>query len=156
MKLKRNVITKLVLISLALCIAFTSVTLGFNSVTASAYTDDVSLESTDPKEIDAVAGMVVYGLNANIKVKNIAYNKKVTIHYKDSAYPNMWNDCEASYSHQLNGDYEMWKCIAPFRGDVVQYAIKYEVNGQTYWDNNGGSNYITYYDRSVGKFVTMK
>lgn len=39
--------------------------------------------------------MIVYGLNAEIKVKNLAYNKKVTVHYKDSAYPDIWSDCEA-------------------------------------------------------------
>lgn len=27
---------------------------------------------------------------------------------------------------------------------TIQFAIKYEVNGNTYWDNNDGNNYKVY------------
>ena len=40
-----------------------------------------------------------------------------------------------------------------------EFAIKYEVNGQTYWDNNGGNNYFTVVRGYVGRpyeFATLE
>ena len=31
--------------------------------------------------------------------------------------------------------------------DKVDYAISYTVDGQTYWDNNGGINYTVTFER---------
>lgn len=80
-----------------------------------------------------------------VEVENIAYDKKVTIHYSFDGVE--WADCEAEYYKPTWGNYEAWKFETPtklpsYRGSItVQFAIKYEVNGQTYWDNNNGKNY---------------
>lgn len=77
-----------------------------------------------------------------IAVKNLAYDKKVTVHYE---YNNgAWNDVAASYVKTNSSDgYEVWEFQTPDKFDYsqMQFAIKYEVNGQTYWDNNNGKNY---------------
>ena len=77
-----------------------------------------------------------------IAVKNIAYDKKVTVHYQYN--DDAWKDVEANYvkTDAVDG-YEIWKFSTPSTLGYweMQFAIKYEVNGQTYWDNNNGQNY---------------
>lgn len=83
-----------------------------------------------------------------IAVKNLGYNQKVTVHYNSNSMGNTWNDIPASYVKTNPSDgYEIWSFQTPtcYEGagpDNIQYAIKYEVNGQTYWDNNNGQNYF--------------
>lgn len=80
-----------------------------------------------------------------IAVQNLAYDKKVTVHYSLDG-GKTWADTAASYLRTNPSDnYEVWKFKTPsssedFQGPI-KYCIKYEVNGQTYWDNNNGSNY---------------
>lgn len=85
-----------------------------------------------------------------VEVKNIAYSKSVTIHYSDNG-GTTWKDVQASYHKPTNSGYEAWKFTLPevkvTHGStaVFQFAIKYQVNGQTYWDNNSGDNYSVNY-----------
>lgn len=102
------------------------------------------------------------GATGYVEVENIAYNKKVTIHYSFDGKE--WLDCDAEYYKPTFGNYEAWKFETTgkypvYRGAVtVQFAIKYEVNDQIYWDNNDGKNYSvslgylagTNYDFGVG------
>ncbi len=81
----------------------------------------------------------------NSKVKNLGYDKAVTLHYRDST-SDVWKDCPAKFDHAINEQEEVW-CQAPnFKGEYIEYAIRYEVGGNTYWDNNNGKNYKTYRD----------
>lgn len=88
-------------------------------------------------------------VNGFVCVKNLSYAKKVTIHYSyDNT--NQWKDISAAYLKTNTDGYEVWKFQAP--GDYssnFKFCIKYEANGQTYWDNNNGNNY------SVGKYDTV-
>lgn len=84
-----------------------------------------------------------------IAVKNLGYDKKVTVHYNTPASSTVWSDIDATYVGTNASDgYEIWRFETPTTysldglGDI-QYAIRYEVNGQTYWDNNNGKNYQT-------------
>lgn len=85
------------------------------------------------------------GATGYIEVENIAYNKNVTVHYSYDGTD--WYDCAAEYYKPTWGNYEAWKFSIPgiaygYRSSVtIQFAIKYEVNGQTYWDNNNQQNY---------------
>ncbi len=107
---------------------------------ASAVTQQVSLLYAKPY----YEGMAV-GAEGYVEVENLSPNKVVTIHY--SADGVTWKDTQAEYFKATQGNYEAWK----FRTDsfsvgmrgsaTVQFAIKYEVNGNTYWDNNNGANY---------------
>ncbi|MBU5317561.1 CBM21 domain-containing protein [Clostridium bornimense] len=108
-------------------------------VKAEAATDNVSFYYSD-------YGTVYHGIthqNVYIKVKNLDYNKKVTVHYKKG---DEWCDNSAEFYKSLDDGYEIWK--ADFTNLSTtgllndKFCIKYEVNGQTYWDNNNGKNYI--------------
>lgn len=87
-----------------------------------------------------------------IAVQNLAFDKKVTVHYSLDG-GKTWADTAASYLKTNPSDnYEVWKFKTPsssedFEGPI-KYSIKYEVNGQTYWDNNNGNNYT---DGAFGK-----
>lgn len=85
------------------------------------------------------------GATGYVEVENLAYDKNITIHYSFDG--NEWFDTAAEYYRPTYGNYEAWTFettgkYPTYRGSVtVQFAIKYEVNGQTYWDNNNGNNY---------------
>lgn len=86
-----------------------------------------------------------YGAEGYIEIENIAYAKNVTVHYSFDG--TTWEDCAATYYKPTWGNYEAWKFktegrTTGMKGSVeVKFSIKYEVNGQTYWDNNDGKNY---------------
>ena len=85
------------------------------------------------------------GATGYVEIENIAYDKDVTVDYSFDG--EKWYDCAAEYYKPTWGNYEAWKFETPataygYKSSVtVQFAIKYEVNGQTYWDNNNGQNY---------------
>lgn len=118
-----------------------------NKVSAKAATNDVPVQlyySSSVSDTSETSHYVGY-----IAVKNLAYDKKVTAHYNytGAEQTTVWNDIAATYvrTNPLDGN-EIWKFETPstfnhYGFGEIQYAIKYEVNGQTYWDNNGGKNY---------------
>ncbi|MBW7473149.1 CBM21 domain-containing protein [Paenibacillus oenotherae] len=90
------------------------------------------------------------GFSGDIEVLNSAYAKTVTVHYNPGN--GTWYDTNASYVGPTDASHEKWSfSIAtdninnahPELSGLtsIEFAVKYEVNGQTYWDNNGGSNY---------------
>lgn len=99
-----------------------------------------------------------FGCNGNcgffdvsVKVKNVQYHKNVTIYYSENGGP--WNEMNAVYARPLSHGYEEWIIQQNFSksGHSLEFAVKYEVGGQIYWDNNRGKNY-----RGVFRFYTEK
>ncbi|GKX29357.1 glycogen-binding regulatory subunit of S/T protein phosphatase I [Vallitalea longa] len=89
-----------------------------------------------------------YSSAGYIYIKNLDYDKKVTVHFKYNDTD--WKDVPASYYKTLPNGYEIWKFETPYTNKVkyqycgdnyCKFAIKYEVNGNTYWDNNNGRDY---------------
>ena len=87
-----------------------------------------------------------WNIQGKIAVKNLAYQKNVVVHYTYD--DETWNDVSASYEKTSNDGYEIWTFETPMQPSNKYYyrynckfAIKYEVNGQTYWDNNGTKDY---------------
>ncbi|CAE6369313.1 unnamed protein product [Rhizoctonia solani] len=90
-----------------------------------------------------------YTLNGNsfsgsIYVKNIAYQKVVTVIYSNAA--NTWvsgQSVSASYSGSISGsNYETWTFSGTIgSGGIKQFYIRYDVSGTSYYDNNGTKNY---------------
>ena len=84
-------------------------------------------------------------------VKNLAYEKHVKVRYTLDNW-NTYQDVPMSY---VNSDYgvngELWSVglnlsLEQINSDGFHFCICYEVNGQTYWDNNFGQNYdMNYY-----------
>ncbi len=77
-----------------------------------------------------------------ICVKNLAYNKNVVVHYLSGS---SWNDVNATYLKTNADGSEIWHFYTNFNGLSTKFAIKYEVNGQTYWDNNNNQDYSVDY-----------
>jgi hypothetical protein len=93
-------------------------------------------------------------LNIGVDLRNIAYEKSVNIIYTT----NNWATTNvqsayytSSYTYGYSGisspnayGIERWRAsidIGYDSGETVEYVISYDVNGQTYWDNNWGRNY---------------
>ena len=90
------------------------------------------------------------GIYMNANVKNLAPTKKVIIRYTLDNW-NTYHDAELEYVAATPGtNSETWSIdleIDGFNSNSFQYCVKYEVNGQTYWDNNFGANYDSSYNR---------
>ncbi|MFC5704108.1 VWA domain-containing protein [Cohnella faecalis] len=82
-----------------------------------------------------------YEFSGAVEVANLAYQKQVYIHYKTNN--GQWSDIPAAYAGKTEGNLEAWtfKQIIADTTSPVQFAIKYVVNGQTYWDNNNNQDY---------------
>ena len=71
-----------------------------------------------------------------IVVENLAFEKQVAIHAQSGSN---WQDINASFVKSLPDNRELW--TAPANNSEGQFVAKYTVNGTTFFDNNGGSNY---------------
>lgn len=86
------------------------------------------------------------GYNNNLLVRNLGFQKKVTVVYTLDGWATT-KTSPAYFSSLVEGlDLEIWNWyINEFYttgGSGVEYCFSYEVNGQTFWDNNFGRNYI--------------
>ena len=134
-------INKLLKKAIVFAMIFTLSVVGLSFSKAYAATDEVSLyDVTENKAIDAGGGIVVKRLVLKIKVKNIDFKKKVIVHWTDD-FSSEWKDTEAKYGYSLGNGYEVWTADIVYYGSYVEYALKYDVAGQEYWDNNFGENY---------------
>jgi hypothetical protein len=83
----------------------------------------------------------VTGVNNTLvsaKVQNLGFAKDVALHY---AQPDgTWVEKPLGFQRTF-GNYDLF---AMTDGTFVmnQFVIRYSVGGQTFWDNNGGSNYF--------------
>lgn len=77
----------------------------------------------------------------SVRVKNLAFKKEVFVHHLTTNGD--WVDIPLSYKQNIPIGYEIWEGEVapdtPLYGDT--FAIKYVVDGNTYWDNNGGNDY---------------
>ena len=75
-------------------------------------------------------------------VANLAYDKAVYAHLAQPG--GSWIDVPLSYNRPISGNREVWTAVyQPTINTTYDpvFALKYVVNGQTHWDNNGGQNY---------------
>lgn len=81
-------------------------------------------------------------------VTNLAYAKQVHIHYKKT--DGTWGDYALTYNRPASAGKEVWSANftntsggidLPGVTEPIEFAVKYTVNGTTYWDNNNGANY---------------
>ncbi len=91
-------------------------------------------------------GITEINRGVDILVKNLAYAKKVSVRHqlKDGT----WKDFPGIYVKKAGTGEELWNVNLSFNSYYqgtytlgTKFCVKYEVNGQTYWDNNGGANY---------------
>lgn len=90
------------------------------------------------------------GYYLSVAVKNLAYNKVVRVRYTFDNWAT-YQDADLTYSSPITGtDSELWSTTLSTSGSSggFQFCVYYQVNGQTYWDNNFGSNYDSSYYRA--------
>lgn len=85
-----------------------------------------------------------------VEVKNLSYNKTVVVHQELNN--GQWEDISLTFSSTTNTGTEIWKTTtvktiygnnpSPTTAYGEKVAVKYQTNGQTYWDNNNGNNYF--------------
>ncbi|MFP2928731.1 endonuclease [Pyxidicoccus sp. 3LG] len=91
-------------------------------------------------------------LDVSIDVKNLAYTKNVTVVYttdnwatSHEAPAGFVSGYTYAYSYIQSPNVknvERWVAHVPgITGTTLQFYVRYEVNGQTYWDSNFGHNY---------------
>ncbi|GKX68997.1 CBM21 domain-containing protein [Inconstantimicrobium mannanitabidum] len=146
---------------------FSFITSALVLTSAVTFTNGISAKAeTIDKPVELYHTNVVYDAGSSahysgyIGVKNLAYAKNVVVHYNytNSQASNIWYDVNASYvkNNASDGD-EVWKFETPsvdskYSGLAdIQYYIEYDVNGQTFYDNNNGKNYkSTYFGGDFG------
>jgi hypothetical protein len=81
-----------------------------------------------------------YDFAGTVEVENLAYDKDVEIWFTANGYS--W---DAVYDGPTTATHEQWSFelelgyVYPRR---VQFAVRYEVGGTVYWDNNAGIDYV--------------
>ncbi len=90
------------------------------------------------------------GYTLRVAVKNLDYDKVVGVRYTLDNWAT-YHDVELSYEAPITEtDSEYWVTTlnVPIFTDGFEFCVYYKVNGQTYWDNNFGSNYNSSYFRA--------
>ncbi|MEW9700592.1 hypothetical protein [Paenibacillus sp. SI8] len=133
-----NAVKKMLSVVLAFTFFLSVAVVGFSGE-AKASDPNVQLAYANTS-IDYSGGSSVYSLTGGVEVKNLAYTKQVSVAYTTGN--GQWNEQPASYAASNGNGYETWtfNIVAP-ASSAFEFSFKYVVNGQTYWDNNGGSNY---------------
>ncbi|XP_038015072.1 protein phosphatase 1 regulatory subunit 3D [Motacilla alba alba] len=91
------------------------------------------------------------GLSGTIQVRNVAFEKQVSVRYTFNQWESIhevcarWNCSIPEKNGQDQVDvFTFFLPVPPFLlqlSTLVQFAARYQVNGQEYWDNNRGKNY---------------
>ena len=87
-------------------------------------------------------------------VENIAFDKLVEAHW--SGEDRVWHTLRAEYHSSDGANREVWRAQASFNlsddaslpGDI-EFALRYRVLGEDYWDNNESRNYFSNADSGV-------
>ncbi len=87
---------------------------------------------------DVVQDDEQYYLVGEVNVLNLGYEKEIEVHFTRD----QWQTEEQVYAEYIAGN--NWKFKIPLTHPTPQemeLVIAYRVNGETYWDNNGGKNH---------------
>ena len=122
---------------------------------------EVALQKVDSR-IHGRYGYTWQTMTIDILVDDLAYDKAVTVHYLDD--DGVWKDMVASYVQEAGANKEVWRVSkqrslnSPYQDNQealdLNFAVKYEVNGEAFWDNNGLQNYFV--EAGSGEFITSE
>ncbi len=112
-----------------------------SAVTASIPTASPVVLQTATATCSYYHGMGSTYRSYTIQVKNLAFEKYVAIVQKMA--DGTWEEYPAEFSRTIDNGYEIWAVSLSDHNNIwaEQFAVKYTVNGVTYWDNNGGKDY---------------
>lgn len=132
--MKMTVSLKKALTLLTAVCMLTALVSAFGMTTVNAATTDVSLYSSE-------VTFCKYGITSTtiyVKTDSSSSDQSVTIHY-NYLDGEEWRDSAAREFTTLSDGSKIW--AAQISSYNTEYAIKYEANGNVYWDNNNGQNY---------------
>jgi hypothetical protein len=104
----------------------------------------IALSSSSPSG----TGSYNYEGSFKIIVQNLAFQKQVSVWAQVNG---VWQDIPATYVQTLPDDLELWN--APAHNNEGKFVAKYSVLGTTYWDNNGGIDYL--FPRVLDDFAVL-
>jgi hypothetical protein len=84
-----------------------------------------------------------YNFTGHVVLKNLDYQKQVNVVASEDDWATSEN-ITVAYNGGLPGDLESWQWATYVGSDFtsIQFAVSYTVDGETYWDNNLGANYV--------------
>lgn len=87
-----------------------------------------------------------FSLSGFVRVLNLAFEKSVSLRYSLNNWITFMDSLASYVPDSSDGDTDRFcfKVVMPTylqSGGTLQFAIKYCVGGQEYWDNNHGNNY---------------
>uniref|UniRef100_A0A3B4Y2W6 Protein phosphatase 1 regulatory subunit 3E-like n=1 Tax=Seriola lalandi dorsalis TaxID=1841481 RepID=A0A3B4Y2W6_SERLL len=97
----------------------------------------VMLESVEADE---------FSLSGFVRVLNLAFEKSVSLRYSLNNWITFMDSLASYVPNSSDGDTDKFcfKIVMPTyleNGGTLQFAIKYCVGGEEFWDNNNGNNY---------------
>ncbi|KAI8091712.1 putative phosphatase regulatory subunit-domain-containing protein [Thamnidium elegans] len=119
----------------------------------------VSLESLDWENARSV-------IKGRVLVHNVAFEKSIMVRMSFNHWQT-WIDVEATYKESLNGalDRFSFELVTPNHlsylnlintSSSCSMAIRYQVNGQEYWDNNNQNNFNVQWVSCGGNKITKR
>lgn len=95
--------------------------------------------------------------SGKVVLANLAYHKEVTIRYTVNGWKS-YQDCKATFKQSLPTKLDMFEFTIRDlsnwprdTGGQLELAIRLQMGGHTYWDNNAGQNYRFAIDRKALK-----
>ncbi|WP_109301542.1 carbohydrate-binding protein [Aquimarina sp. AU474] len=90
-------------------------------------------------------GFTAYSKKFTVRVANLNVDKTVSIFQKK--IDGSWGEIPLTYQFNIDDQNEIWAGEVNNEGFGIsqiyddEFVVKYEVNGNTYWDNNNAANY---------------
>jgi Carbohydrate/starch-binding module (family 21) len=117
-----------------------------NSSSMYLHNDFNIMDTTPYNEPSLVSDTTLSYLSIAADIRNIAFAKEVNVVYTTNNWATSQTKSLLFNSYESNNatrDFERWTAsFAIPKTTSVTYALCYTVNGQTYWDNNFGKNYM--------------
>jgi hypothetical protein len=111
----------------------------------------VRLKYSTAQAFSPGGGISVSYTHLAVSVKNLGFAKDVVMHRRH--YDGTWLDEPLAW-HAHHGDHDLFQISGPHANE---FAVRYSVDGATYWDNNGGTNYhVPTADAVCGGNVALK
>jgi len=106
--------------------------------TTSVGQEPVKFHSLNVEQFCSSCGLTT----AKIVVENLGYEKQVELIYNTDDWG--WYSAPATYVKSIGDNKELWEVwtTGVIAYQQTQFAILYSVNGEDYWDNNGGEDYF--------------
>jgi hypothetical protein len=122
----------------------------------------IELVSASSRKVNLGHAALVGVVEGTVEVLNYSYDKDVVIYYNYEGTE--WQEANCYYQETLPGGTELWGFALslydiPFTYEPeavnVQFALRMDANGQSYWDNNDGADYMVSIEGSDQLFTDV-